>query len=243
MATSSKDDFRAAGPGPLSVPGESTKTTTSLLETGAKALQSLKPINNFSQHVCTWAIYSQDMKRKIETHHHASRLNEDVLQCAVFDSDQSDARLIGVEYIVSDRLFATLPEDEKKLWHSHFYETNTGLWVTPGVPETVQQQELDKTAKTYGKFWLTWQADRGDKLPMGPPALMMSPQEPPEGQIPAGMIHERDLKYGISTSDKKNERASAITGPQGGLDPLADHWVKTGKGWATELKEVPAVPQ
>lgn len=35
------------------------------------------------------------MTRKIETHHYASRLNEDFLQCAVYDSDQSNARLIG----------------------------------------------------------------------------------------------------------------------------------------------------
>ena len=35
------------------------------------------------------------MKRKIETHHYAARLNEDFLQCAVYDSDQPNARLIG----------------------------------------------------------------------------------------------------------------------------------------------------
>lgn len=29
------------------------------------------------------------------------------------------ARLIGVEYIISERLFRELPQDEKKYWHSH----------------------------------------------------------------------------------------------------------------------------
>jgi hypothetical protein len=47
------------------------------------------------QHVCTWALFSHDMSRKIETHHYAARLNEDFLQCAVYDSDESNARLIG----------------------------------------------------------------------------------------------------------------------------------------------------
>ena len=47
------------------------------------------------QHVCTWALFSHDMSRKIETHHHVARLNEDFLQCAVYDSDESNARLIG----------------------------------------------------------------------------------------------------------------------------------------------------
>lgn len=40
-------------------------------------------------------------------------------------------------------------------------QINEGLWVQPGVPELVQQQELKKLAKTYGKFWCTWQFDRG----------------------------------------------------------------------------------
>ena len=30
--------------------------------------------------------------------------------------------LPGVEYIVSDKIFAQLPEEEKRLWHSHYHE-------------------------------------------------------------------------------------------------------------------------
>jgi hypothetical protein len=33
----------------------------------------------------------------------------------------------GVEYIVSERLFLALPDEEKKLWHSHFYEVEEVL--------------------------------------------------------------------------------------------------------------------
>jgi hypothetical protein len=33
--------------------------------------------------------------------------------------------------------------------------------VNPGVPEVMQKQELKKLAKTYGKFWCTWQFDHG----------------------------------------------------------------------------------
>lgn len=33
--------------------------------------------------------------------------------------------------------------------------------MNPGVPEVVQKQELKSLAKTYGKFWCTWQFDRG----------------------------------------------------------------------------------
>jgi Protein of unknown function (DUF1264) len=44
----------------------------------------------------------------------------DVRHCA--DSDKSNARLIGIEYIISRRLFEGLPADEKKYWHSHSHE-------------------------------------------------------------------------------------------------------------------------
>lgn len=68
---------------------------------------------------------------------------------------------VGVEYIVSDKIFESLPPDEQKLWHSHAYEIKAGLWVNPRIPEMIGQPELQNLAKTYGKFWCTWQVDRG----------------------------------------------------------------------------------
>ncbi|XP_025661684.1 oil body-associated protein 2A-like [Arachis hypogaea] len=85
-------------------------------------LQSLKPVKQFNHHICSFAIYSHDMSRQIETHHYCSRLNQDFLQCVVYDSDDANACLLGVEYIISDRIFEDLPDEEKKLWHSHAYE-------------------------------------------------------------------------------------------------------------------------
>lgn len=43
------------------------------------------------------------------------------------DSDKSNARLIGIEYIISRRLFEGLPADEKKYWHSHSHEVGGAL--------------------------------------------------------------------------------------------------------------------
>jgi hypothetical protein len=44
-----------------------------------------------------------------------------LFQCVIYDANKSGSRLIGIEYIVSERIFETLPEDEK-LWHSHRHE-------------------------------------------------------------------------------------------------------------------------
>lgn len=46
--------------------------------------------------------------------------------------------MIGVEYIISERLFKTLPEDEKKLWHSHISEVKSGLLTAPMIPEIAE---------------------------------------------------------------------------------------------------------
>ncbi|XP_076924691.1 oil body-associated protein 2A-like [Bidens hawaiensis] len=193
-----------------------------MLDKGAQMLQSLTPIKQMSQHACTFALYSQDMSRHIETHHFITRINQDFLQCAVYDSDDTSGRLIGVEYIVSDRVFDTLPPDEQKLWHSHAYEIQSGLLVHPRVPEMVAKPELENMAKTYGKFWCTWQTDRGDKLPIGPPSLMMSPQNDIQCMVKPELVKKRDDKYNISTAAMRGSRTD-IMGP-GRLNGMADYW-------------------
>ncbi|KAL8236083.1 hypothetical protein R6Q59_017164 [Mikania micrantha] len=214
---------------------------TKMLDKGAEMLQSLKPIKQMSQHTCTFALYSQDMSRQIETHHFVTRINQDFLQCAVYDSDDTSGRLIGVEYIVSDRIFDTLQPDEQKLWHSHAYEIQSGLLVHPRIPEAVAKPELENLAKTYGKFWCTWQTDRGDKLPIGPPSLMMSPQ----CMVKEELVKKREDKYNMSTTAIRGSRTD-IMGPDR-LNAMADYWREHKKCLgieveSTEMKKMTMFP-
>ena len=41
----------------------------------------------------------------MEAHHYCAILNEEVIQCVIYDGNVKDAKLMGVEYIVSERLF------------------------------------------------------------------------------------------------------------------------------------------
>ncbi|XP_021835466.1 oil body-associated protein 2A [Spinacia oleracea] len=225
--------------------GEGMSMKEHIMEKGAEMFQSMKPIKQFSQHVCTFALYSHDMNRQIETHHFVHRLNEDFCQCAVYDTDNRAGRLIGVEYIISDRLFEALPPEEQKLWHSHLFEIKSGLWVNPRVPEAVAKPELDKLAKTYGKFWCTWQTDRGDQLPIGEPALMVSPQGDVAGMVKAPLLQQRDEKYGLSSTKISDLRVD-ISGPAL-INPNADYWLRHGKGFAidvitAEMKKITQFP-
>ncbi|CAL5411509.1 unnamed protein product [Camellia sinensis] len=81
--------------GELIPPGKPMSTEQQLLDKGAQMMQSLNPVNQINQHVCTFASYSQDLTRQIVTHHYLTRLNQDFIQCAVYDTDDSHGRLIG----------------------------------------------------------------------------------------------------------------------------------------------------
>lgn len=100
-------------------------------------------------------------------------------QCLIYDSHEKAARLIGVEYMITPKLFETLPESERKLWHSHVYEVKSGMLVMPSnVPAAVwdkaETAEMEQVIPLYGKTYHLWQVDRGDEVPMGAPELMVS---------------------------------------------------------------------
>jgi hypothetical protein len=103
------------------------------------------------------------MSRQIIAEHYCAHLNDEVLQCVLYDSNKPGARLIGIEYIVSARIFESLPPEEKKLWHSHNYEVKSGVLTAPGMGDTAEKDLMKALIGTYGKTWHTWQVDRGDK--------------------------------------------------------------------------------
>lgn len=107
--------------------------------------------------------------------------DDEVRQCLLYDSPDRNARLIGIEYMITPNLYATLPPAERKLWHTHAYEVKSGMLVMPNpsaVPdalwETAENREMEQVVKLYGKVYHLWQTDKGDALPMGEPRLMTS---------------------------------------------------------------------
>lgn len=85
----------------------------------------------------------------------------------------------------------------------------------------------------------------GDLLPIGEPALMMSPQGEVEGMVKAPLLQQRDQKYGISSTKLSDLRVD-ITGPTF-INPNADYWKKHGKGFAidiitSEMKKITPFP-
>ena len=45
----------------------------------------------------------------------------------LYDGTGPDARLIGIEYLVTDAVYQKMPSEEKACWHDHKYEVDAGL--------------------------------------------------------------------------------------------------------------------
>lgn len=180
------------------------------------------PISAIHAHVCGFHFYSGDMKRQLRVEHYCAGLSNDVFQCVLYDSAEKNARLIGVEYIITEELFKQLPEEEKKLWHSHQYEVMSGQLVAPDLTGAAEQEFMQKLVNTYGKTWHTWQVDRGDKLPLGLPKLMMGFTA--DGQADPKMVEQRDKDLKIDSAKIQAERAKTIK--PGKIAPGADAWEK-----------------
>lgn len=199
-----------------------TKTTHTSLPPPAVVAEKPgrdSPIRAIHAHVCGFHFYSGDMKRALRVDHYCSHLNDEVLQCVIYDSDKKNARLIGIEYIISEARFTQLPAEEKALWHSHRYEVMSGLLIAPELSGPAEDALMKELVVTYGKTWHFWQVDRGDALPLGLPKLMMGFTA--DGQADPRMVAERDRGSNSDSSRTKARRADFPTRP---VAAGADAW-------------------
>ncbi|KUJ22078.1 DUF1264-domain-containing protein [Mollisia scopiformis] len=190
--------------------GPPTTTKDTILETGAAATQSFEPIKAICAHLNAFHVYASDPSRSVEANHYCTHLSADVRQCLIYDAPTNPARLIGVEYMITPSLYETLDAEERKLWHSHDYEVRSGMLIMPNpyVPnavwEVAETAEMKEVVGLYGKTFHFWQVDRGDTLPLGQPQLMMSFTK--DEQVPWEKVKDRDARYGVDTSHKKEIR-------------------------------------
>jgi hypothetical protein len=206
-------------PSRVTVPGIEPTAKSTALEAGAAMLQAMPPIQQLNLYLDGFHFYADDMGHQIEAHHYCSMLNEEFHQCAIYDGNGSDAKLMGLEYIVSERLFTQLPAEEKAFWHSHGYEVKSGQLVMAGIPTRVEREAMEKLVTTYGKTWHTWHTDRGDRLSYGIPQLMMGFTA--DGQANSALIQSRDRRFGIATDVKMQDRQSI---PMPTVHPGANAW-------------------
>ncbi len=103
-------------------------------------------------------------------HHYCKNVSEGLIECQLYDSDKPDARLVGVEVVVSAEIYKTFSKAEKALWHYHKTEIPK---VEAKLPEHSPEEEakiLKSMEETYGKVYILWNPGKS-KLPTGKPSV------------------------------------------------------------------------
>ena len=220
------------------IPGEPKTPATIVLEAGAKVLQANTPLHPFDVYMVGFHPIKDHPEHQMEAHHYCHQMNEDFAQCVLFDGNSSMARLNGIEYIISEKLFESLPPQERALWHPHNAEILSGQLVAPGIPAPAEKALMRQKMNSYGKTWHVWNTGHEgfspDALPIGPALLAWSFNR--DGEAIPAMVERRDRRLGISSAEIRRQRAELqkLAKPQEGVDELK------GK-FARASKEIPGV--
>jgi hypothetical protein len=212
--------------GDRTAPGADRTAKTAALETGANTLQAKAPVEQIALYLVGFHPSKADPQMQMESHHYCDQVNEDFAQCALYDGNTADARLHGVEYIISEKLYATLPAHEKPYWHPHNYEILSGQLRMPGLPAAAEGEALKGKINSYGKTWHFWKTGvfggQDDALPLGPPHLAWSFNR--DGEAKPGSVEARDARMDLDTADARRRRAdwSSLATPQAGVSAMAE---------------------
>jgi hypothetical protein len=156
------------------LPTEEPKSTKQkILEAGASLMQSKSPIKAFKEHLVSLSFISGDPKKQFILHHYINAFNDEFAQALLYDGDRADSKLVGIQYIISEKVFMTLPENEKSMWHSLHYMVKSGLLLAPSLPSLAEKPLMNRLSTSYGKTFMFWDTTRST-LPTGIPQLMMS---------------------------------------------------------------------
>ena len=124
------------------------------------------PADDFTLHV-TAPHKHPDGKVGGPYHHYCKQVSKAIIQCLLFDSNDPNALLIGVEYFVDKTLSrAHIPlQTWNQYYHDHEAEIATGRVQVLDVPEDKAKEVAKAAAMTDGIIFTLWPKQL--KLPNG----------------------------------------------------------------------------
>ncbi|MBI4317766.1 MAG: DUF1264 domain-containing protein [Chloroflexi bacterium] len=155
-------------------------------------MQQRTPVDELQLHLVGVHVIKEAPDRQYVAHHYCQQLADGIIQCAVFDSAEPGAKLVDVEYVVSDAIYTSLSADEQQYWHPHDYEVEAGLLQAPELPPDQARELLNSIRSTHGRTWHLW-AHKENPLPLGPPELSWSVTGP--GQLREDIERELQMKH------------------------------------------------
>jgi hypothetical protein len=202
------------------------------------------PMHGPHAHFCGIHVAKNDPKFQLLTQHYctghtAEGLDDPMFQCILFDTTEKNAKLLGVEYIITDRQYRKLAEAEKKYWHPHTYEVLSGGLVAPGMDPEEEKKFMKNLLTTWGKTWQTW-PDPRTAIPVGEPLLIWALTG--DGQVDPKVVAARDKQFNVSTAKIREQRAKEIgfevpqVSPPKSQDQVGRQWRDTGEDTPTRTK-------
>jgi hypothetical protein len=202
--------------------------------------KAMAPVGNLHLHFCGIHCAKKDPRIQIITQHYCGAIGDGMHQCLLYDSLGKNARLLGVEYIISDEIFRKLPDVEKRYWHPHTYEVLGGGLIAPGMKPDDEMAFMKALLTTWGKTWHTW-PDPMTPVPMGEPMLMWALTG--DGQDDRKVMTARDKEFGVSCAEIRKKRIEAIgyevpavPAPKD-VDVIGRQWTASGEDKPTPKKD------
>jgi len=168
---------------------------------------AMPPVDSVHLHFCGIHVAKNNPNFQIVTEHYCGHAGEDMHQCLLYESAEKNARLLGVEYIIADAMYRTLPDTEKRYWHPHTYEVLAGGLVGPELAAEEEMKFMKFLLTTWGKTWHTW-PDPSTPVPMGEPLLMWSLMA--DDQVDQEVLAKRDERLRVSAADLRRLRTREI---------------------------------
>jgi hypothetical protein len=123
--------------------------TTSIAQTmpPAAASNATKPIDGYNSpqgHLNAVRHVFDDPSLRVE---HFCKPNDKIMMvCQLYDDDSANATLMGVEYIITQQQYDSLPDREKPYWHAHREEFRPER-ADPMIPELSPEEAMAEMAK------------------------------------------------------------------------------------------------
>jgi hypothetical protein len=201
-----------------------------------KADSMMAPVAAVHAHFCGIHVAKNNPKFQLVAQHYCSARSDaehkiDMHQCLLYDSYDKNAKLLGVEYIVSNDVYQRLPSDEKKYWHPHTYEVLAGGLIAPGMKPEDELRFMRAILTTWGKTWHTW-PDPKTPVPMGEPLLVWSLTG--DSQDDKEVVAARDRQFGVATAEIRERRGKAFglevpqVSPPKSMDAIGRQWTDEG---------------
>jgi hypothetical protein len=203
------------------------------------------PVTGPFAHFCGIHIAKKDPKFQLVVQHYCvahtdgHEGGEQLFQCILFDSTEKNAKLIGVEYLISDKAYRALPAEEKKYWHAHTYEVLGGGLIAPGMKPEDELAFMKVVITTWGKAWHTW-PDPRTAVPMGDPLLIWSLMG--DGQVDEKVLAARDKEFGVETAKIREKRCKEIglqvprVSVPKNVDEVGRQWTDNGEDKPTKTE-------